>query len=215
MRFGTMTDSTNYLFQRKYDNLSVRVLKKRLHSLKRNATPNSSTEKRYVSSLICKKLINNVTNNNNGPVVWYQKDIRSKFWTTCHKLFASALNAIPTFDISKCYDYFKATLSITNVNRSFKDVSWMPRLAHPTQAYNASPPSYSDVARALNKCKAKASACPFDQLSIVILKRCPILRTLFHCELLVNTNYTLMLETWRYNSDPGNLSNFRPITITR
>jgi len=79
MRFGTMTDSTNYLFQRKYDNLSVRVLKKRLHSLKRNATPNSSTEIRYVSSLIRKKLINNVTNNNNGPVVWYQKDIRSKF----------------------------------------------------------------------------------------------------------------------------------------
>ena len=74
----------------------------------------------------------------------------------------------------------------------------MTLLDSPSVPFIDSPPSYKEVATAINKCKNGASACPFDQLSILILKRCPILLTLLH-SIIVNCleskAHSTLLET--------------------
>ena len=82
---------------------------------------------------------------------------------------------IPTFDLAACHAYFKARLSLRNINSSFQPPAWMPTL-HPPTTHD----SYQPVAKAINRCRSSLSACPLDQLSIIILKNCPILRTLLH-----------------------------------
>ena len=118
--FGTMSDLTKQSLESKYDKLSVRELKKGLHSLKHSATLYCSSEIKYVSALIRNKLRTRMTNKDNDGSSLLRKNMRSKFWTTCHKLFAVGLRAIPTFDVNKCYNYFRATLSASNGNHSFK-----------------------------------------------------------------------------------------------
>ena len=89
--FGTMSDLTKQSLESKYDKLSVRALKKGLHSLKPSATLYCSSEIKYVSAIIRNKLRTRMTNKDNDGSSLLRKNIRSKFWTTCHKLFAVGL----------------------------------------------------------------------------------------------------------------------------
>ena len=81
-------------------------------------------------------------------------------------------------------------------------------------------PTYAQVAQAVNRCKTRASACPLDQLSIIILKRCPILRPVLHRIIHACWTQGVIPECWKRgctiliykkgsNTDP---ENFRPIT---
>ena len=97
----------------------------------------------------------------------------------------------------------------------------LPKLDTPAMAYNAVPPTYKEVASAVNKCKSSGSACPFDQISIIILKKCPILRTLLHAIIVECWSKKCIPQCWKKSatvliykkgntSDP---SNFLPITL--
>jgi len=44
-------------------------------------------------------------------------------------------------------------------------------------SHGASPPTYRDVTRAIHGMKSSSCPCPLDGLSIIIFKKCPILRT--------------------------------------
>ena len=98
---------------------------------------------------------------------------------------------------------------------------WMTLLDPPSIPFIDSPPSYKEVATAINKCKNGASACPFDQLSILILKRCPILRTLLHSIIVNCWNQKRIRRCWKRGTtiliykkgDTSYPSNFRPITL--
>ena len=131
------------------------------------------------------------------------------------------LSALPTFDVSKGFLYFKSTLAQSSALVDFILPSWMPKLAAPANAYVTHQPTYSDVARAINRCSASASACPFDQLSVIILNRCPIVRTLLH-KIIVSCWTSCTIPTrWKWGAtvliykkgNPDDPSNFRPITL--
>ena len=69
--------------------------------------------------------------------------------------------------------------------------------------------------------KSSCSPCPHDQMSIIILKRCPYIRTVLHRIIMHCQQKQIFPEEWRYaftilvykrasNKDPAN---FRPITL--
>ena len=169
-------------FKTRYDDQSVKSLKRSLRLLKQSTTGNDCSELRYVSALIRKKL-STITSNLTDPLslnVNLDKELKTKFWPTCRKVFDCALKCAPTFNINNCYTYFLSTLSQSNNLQSFNIPEWMPRLPVPTHSNCIPPPTYKQVASAINRCRPGSSACPLDQLSILILKNCPILRTLLH-----------------------------------
>ena len=157
----------------------------------------------------------------NKPNLSLEKDLKVKFWSTCHSLFNNALKCIPTFDVNKCHLYFENTMSWLDKLRLFTTPKWIPSLPPPSPIHISRPPSYKAVATAINKCKSASAACPLDQLLILILKKCPIIRTLLH---------HLISECWRRQQIPNcwkrgatvlvykkgctdDPANFRPITV--
>ena len=83
------------------------------------------------------------------------------------------------------------------------------------------PPSYQEVSRAIAKCRSSSSACPYDQISIIILKKCPIIRTIVH-RIIVQCWSTRQIPlVWKRGAtvliykrgDPSIPDNFRPITL--
>ena len=46
--------------------------------------------------------------------------------------------------------------------------------------FDLKPPTYKEITSTINKLKSSRSACLCDQMSIIILKKSPILRTFIH-----------------------------------
>ena len=96
----------------------------------------------------------------------------------------------------------------------------MKLLHEPTSCFNQEPPKYQEIVNIIKKMKASSSPCPFVQISVLVLKKCPIVRTyvwklLEHC-----WEKSLILEFWKKGltvlaykkgqaEDPAN---FQPIT---
>src|SRR6267154_2497979 len=99
--------------------------------------------------------------------------------------------------------------------------AWFIPLSPPTHPFDTSPPTYREIAAIVNKMKNGASPCPFDQLSAIALKRCPILRTLLH--LIIDKCWSAgkIPRCWARGvtiliykkGDPSLVENFRPITL--
>ena len=47
----------------------------------------------------------------------------------------------------------------------------------PSVEFDLSPIQYVEIAKAVKHMKSSASPCPFDHISILVFKNCPILRT--------------------------------------
>lgn len=57
-------------------------------------------------------------------------------------------------------------------NGNFETSQWMKKLLdEPTHFFNTSAPSYQEISNIIKKMNSGSSACPFDQVSIIILKR--------------------------------------------
>ena len=136
-------------------------------------------------------------------------------------MFDSVNKSLPSFDVINCFSYFLSTLSQMDKFKLFQLPEWMPTLKPPIVVSQISPPTYKAVATAINKCKARSSACPLDQLSILILKHCPILRTLLHhyvkecwakrrIPICWKRGATVIIFKKGNTDDPAN---FRPITL--
>ena len=97
----------------------------------------------------------------------------------------------------------------------------MRKLNVPNIPFDNTAPTYSEISKIVRKMRSSASPCPFDQVSIIVLKKCPILRTLL---------WRIIVHTWRAKKIPvkwkrgltvlaykkkstTNLDNFRPITL--
>ena len=69
--------------------------------------------------------------------------------------------------------------------------------------------------------KLSGSACPFDHVSVIALKRCPILRSALHRIMVYCWTKKIIPVTWRKGfcvliykkGTPKEPSNFRPITL--
>src|SRR5437867_9330106 len=138
-------------------------------------------------------------------------------------MFVDFTEASPAFYISACGEYFLRVLGLPASLRSclFHIPQWFPVLPAPVIPFDLTPPSYAEVAAVIKKARAGSSACPLDQISVITLKRCPILRTILH-NIIVNcwqSQYTP--KAWRQGvtillykkGDPAKVDNFRPITL--
>lgn len=214
--YGTINVKSNVQFDEKYKSVSVKSLKKSLHVLKKKGEYSDTEEIKFLSKLIREKLKSTITT----PAAPSDKDFTLNFWKTCNDCFNRSLNILPKFTISDCTNYFRNTLSCIN-KTNFAIPEWFVNNAPPTSSANVTPPSYNEVARAINRSRGGASPCPLDQISILVLKRCPVLRTILH-RLIVECWRTKYIPTvWRRGvtvliykkGDPTDPANFRPITL--
>ncbi len=151
------------------------------------------------------------------------KDFGTNFWPSCKKLFASVAGAIPKFNIMECEEYFSKILALPDsLGRClFHIPQWFVSMPPPVTPLDQSPPTYAEIATIIKKARAGSSASPLDQISVITLKKCPILRTILH-NIIANcwhSQYTP--KAWRVGvttllykkGDPAKVENFRPITL--
>ena len=174
-----------------YNSMSIKELKKELKELKQNNS--NDRDIKFVSKLIRYKLKPKAVQSvdPNSKVLAHQ--LKSKFWKTCKNIFDFAEKILPAFNTSSCFEYFNKILNRVLRLRKFVMPDWIPSLPTPTHPCLTTPPTYAEVTRAINKSKSKASPCPLDQISVIVLKRCPILRTILH---------KLITECWNLGSIP-------------
>ena len=182
--------------------------------------PENEREIRYISKLIRARYSKkskhiNLTDNN------HDTEIKENFWKYCKENLEQKKNdQKPDFDEQKCFEYFK-----NSFNKSKKSdntfPSWFRNLNEPTEEFNLEPPSYQEVTKIIKKMKSSGSPCPYDQVSIIVLKKCPILRTALHRIIKYCWKNDTFPTEWKYaftvliykresNKEP---SNFRPITL--
>ena len=214
--YGTLNVKSNTQFDEKYNSLSIKSLKKSLHVLKSKGDHGDTEEIKFLSKLIREKL----KGRNTTVTAPSDKEFNLNFWKTCNYWFNRSLDILPKFSISDCTYYFRTTLSCKS-NSDFKTPAWFLNVDPPTSPANITPPSYKEVARAINKSRGGASPCPLDQISVIILKRCPILRTILHRLIVECWGSKYIPSVWRRGvtvliykkGDPSDPSNFRPITL--
>ena len=125
----------------------------------------------------------------------------------------------PSFDKDACYQFFKNCFSRSKIN-GFNIPAWMPQYDNPEKSFNLQPPSDRDISKIISLMKAGATACPFDQISVLTLKKRPCLRTYLMCliqklwkgqtcRLFGKRQFILIYKS----NDPSNPKNFRPITL--
>ena len=91
----------------------------------------------------------------------------------------------------------------------------------PTSLFDLSPLIYREISKIIHKMKSSGSACPFDHMSVTVLKMCPILRSAIHRIIIYYFQNNIILETWKRGfcvliykrGSPKQPSNFRPITL--
>ena len=219
IQYGTVKKKDDpYLeYQEKYSNLSKRQLKKALATLKQQ-NECTTPEIRYISKLIRSKYAKkslNITNCSDDD------RITENFWGYCKDVFEKDDIVKPGFDKESCSSYFKKTLSRDKTKRKFDFPTWMKKLNEPSNVFDLEQPTYKEITGIINKLKSSGSPCPHDQMSIIILKRCPILRTVIHRIIshcwreqkfpsCWKNAFTILLYKKGSNMEP---SNFRPITL--
>ena len=146
--------------------------------------------------------------------------IQSRFWDSCNKLFATAQKFLSS-STETAWSYFSKTVAAPPKERETKLPGWIANLHSPKNKNFPAPPSYQEVTRTINRGNSSSSPCPYDQLSVIILKRCPVLRTLIH-RIITHcwTNRTIP-AVWKRGAtvlvykkgDTADPENFRPITL--
>ena len=159
-------------FSNTYDNMSRNQFKKALKQLKES---NDSPEKEivYVSKLLRSKF---GKKGNKLDVFKQELKFKENFWKFCKSNLETKKDqmGVPTFDEKKCYNHFRNTCKAKHRNKHFDFPSWMKLLHEPTSCFNQEPPKYQEIANIIKKMGASSSPCPFDQITVLVLKKCPI-----------------------------------------
>ena len=53
----------------------------------------------------------------------------------------------------------------------------MKQLEEPMKDFDIKPPTYNEINKIIMKMNSSGSSCPIDQVSRLMLKKCPLLRT--------------------------------------
>ena len=202
--------------KKKYNNLSKNKLKKILKSLKIERIKNLA-EIKYVSHLLRSKL----KKEEQPDSFNHNVRIKENYWKYCKKYFESKETVLPEFSETDCYNHFMKTCHESKPSKVFNLPSWMETLNDPTKDFNIEPPRYSEINKIIKKMKSSGSSCPLDQISVLMLKKCPILRTVVWKICCYCWMENLFPSDWKNSTtilifkkgDPKDPSNFRPITL--
>ncbi|MDW0252306.1 MAG: reverse transcriptase domain-containing protein, partial [Nitrososphaeraceae archaeon] len=216
--YGIITSSPSFV--NKYTQKSIGKLKFDLKALKLDKSGNNSDEIIYLSKLIRSMIKKGQKVNQISESHFTEKEFKESFWSSCKKIFNKAVNIAPTFSLLDCYNYFKTTLCGTDQSL-FNIPSWFVQISPPTTCANTSPPTYAEIARLINRAKSSSSPCPLDQISVIMFKKCPILRSVLHKLLSECWRVKYTPHQWRRGvsvliykkGDAGEVGNFRPITL--
>ena len=113
------------------------------------------------------------------------------------------------------------TMSEKNRSTEYSTFSWMQKLDIPSIGFHLEAPTYKEITKIIFKMKLSASPCPLDQVSIIVLKKCPYLRT--YLWRIISALWTrgdfptlwkrgITVLAYKNDSNKGP-SNFRPITL--
>ena len=64
------------------------------------------------------------------------------------------------------------------LSKVFNLPSWMKQLGEPIKEFNTKPPTYNKINKMIMKMKSSGSSCPIDQVSTLMLEKCPNLEQL-------------------------------------
>ncbi|CAB4019443.1 Hypothetical predicted protein, partial [Paramuricea clavata] len=222
--FGTYNNeddsiSEGSIFQQKYNHLSRRQLKYHLSELKKLQCNEATQEIRYISKLLRVKYSKRTHRILSEKT--HDERIQENFWKYCKEIFEDENTILPDFDKETCTSFFRVHLKANSGKGNVEIPQWMKKFDRPTKHFNIAAPSYREVTNIIKKMKPGSSACPFDQISIIILKRCPFLRTALHRILVYCWEGNVVPRIWKHGftilihkkDSPQDPSNFRPITL--
>ena len=118
-------------------------------------------------------------------------------------------------------DYFIKSLNKNRHLRNFSRPSWMKSLDEPDSPFDTTPPSYRESSKIIHKMKSSGSASPFDHISVIASKRCPIQRSAVHRIIVYFWTKNVTPVIWREGScvliykkgTPKEPSNFTSIAL--
>ena len=212
---GTVVEEiSNSEYKETFEKLSKRQLKKALSKLKSNKR--SELEIRYASNLIKRKYEKKQIN-----VLEHDEKLSKNFWSYYKDIFEKDEIIKPGFDKVTCEIHFKNSTKQTNHHKAFELPVSMELLENPSSSFNGEKPIYLENTNIINKMKSSGSSCPHDQISIIILKRYPIPRTIIHKIISHYWMNKIFPRSWKraftnliHKKGPGNDPlNFRPITL--
>ena len=103
-------------------------------------------------------------------------EIKKNFWSYTKKFLDETANILPSFDVIACTAYFKKIFKCQN-KKLFTIPSWMPTLPNGIKVSTWRHHHTKRFQKFMWRMKSRKSPCPLDQLSVIMLKRCPFLRT--------------------------------------
>ena len=157
---------------KKNRNFSKNKLKKVLKSLKVDKITNI-TEIKYVS----RRLRSKVRKEEQPDAFNHNDRINENYWKYCKNNFETNETVLPTFSENDCWKHFMKTCHESKPSKVFNIPPWMKQLEEPMKDFNIKPPKYNKINKIIIKMKSSGSSCPIDQVSTLMLKKCPILRT--------------------------------------
>ena len=97
----------------------------------------------------------------------------------------------------------------------------MKCLDEPDWPFDTTPQSSQEIIKTIHKMKSSGSACPFNHVIVIALKRCPIVRLTLHCIIVYCWTKKVIPVTWKKGFcmliyKKGTLkepSNLRPLTL--
>ena len=216
--FGLSNAKNSNSLPEKYSSMSANQLRKSLKQLKSEGK--KVDEIKAVSKLLRTKFKHASFSDQNRPLTITDKDLTTKFWHSVKKLFNSQLNNPPSFDITTAWNFFLNILR-GNSRLNFTKPEWLNQNIGITEAINTEIPTYGEVATAINKMRNRSAPSPFDQVNVIMLKKCPILKTAVHAVIKECFRQSIIPICWKRaltiliykkgdSTDPGN---FRPITL--
>ena len=119
----------------------------------------------------------------------HKDKLNKNFWKYCKETFEVENNTLPDFDKVVIEQYFRNILKMKGREKTFRLPSWMKTVNHPQSEFDKSIPTYSEISKIISKMKASGSPCLLDQVSVIVLKRYPIVRTI------------LQQKSWKFSTN--------------
>ena len=162
-------------FEEKYKNYNRNKLKRVMKYLKSQNENSLAAEIKFVAKLL-RSMVTRGGRKYDSRSIDHDTEIRYSFWKYVKRVLVEPTSIFPNFDLATCTSYFKNVFHCPQ-KANFSLPAWIPILPEAKTEFDLEPPTYQEVSRTIFRMKSSKSPCPTDQISVIMLKRCPFLRT--------------------------------------